>query len=277
MPIGRGRVRGSVLRVPASMIVCLALGALASAAPSVASVRDLGVSIGASYSTGTYGGIEPINVGSTYLGINTTLAGWRVDATLPHLFISSGGAAVNLDGVVLPGVGGSKINGFGDLTIRAVRSLPLGGSAPFDLSVALQTKLPTGEAGLSTGKLDAGIDVELSKPLGIVSPFLNAGYRTYGDTAELELTDGWLASAGAAAGWGKTTMIVSYDWAESPIAGPATHEIFGVAAGELSKGWGWALFASKGLSSGAADYMLGAGITRSFGQARVKPKAPPRR
>ena len=90
---------------------------------------------------------------------------------------------------------------------------------------------------MSTRRFDGGIDVEVAKSLGAVSPFLTAGYRTYGDSRDLELKDGWALSAGSTLTFGKATLIGSYDWAQSATDGPASHELFGVAAGELSSKW----------------------------------------
>lgn len=244
--------------------------------PSSVAAREVGVSVGASYSTGKYGGTDPIRIGSTYLGLNTSVSSWRVDATLPYLIIGTGGVAVDAGGLILPGEGRQKISGFGDLTLRASGPVTFGNNMPFDLRIALQSKVPTGEAGLSTGKLDGGIDVEVSTSIGPASPFLTAGYRTYGDSEDLELEDGWVLSAGSTLTLGKTTLIGSYDWAQSAVGGPASHELFGVAAGELSSNWGWAIFGSKGLSSGAADFSLGLGITRSFGKDLAKTVRPRR-
>jgi len=246
------------------------------ATPGSAAAREVGVSVGSSYSTGKYGGTDPITIGSTYLGLNAAVSDWRVDATLPYLIVGTGGAAVDAGGLVLPGKGRQNISGFGDLTLRTSGPVAIG-ELPFDIRLALQTKIPTGEAGLSTGKFDGAVDVEISKALGPVSPFFTAGYRTYGDSQDLELKDGWALSAGSTLTFGKTTVIASYDWAQSAVDGPASHELFGVAVGKLSARWGWTAFGSKGLSSGAADFMLGFGVTRSFGEGLATPIATKRR
>ena len=240
------------------------------AMPASVAAREVGISYGFTYSTGEYGGIDPIKIGSTYLGLNTTVGDWRLDATFPYLAIDSGGVAIDAGGLVLPGEGGRKTNGFGDLTLRASRPILNGENMPFDIRLAIQSKIPIGQAGLSTGQFDGGADVEVSKSVGLVSPFVSAGYRTYGDSNNLELEDGWVLSAGSTFTLGKITLIGSYDWAQSAMDGPASQELFGIAAGELSPNWGWTAFGSKGVSSGAADFMLGFGITRTFGKGSLK-------
>ncbi len=76
-------------------------------------------------------------------------------------------------------------------------------------------KVPTGPGSISTGEYDGGVDVEISKSIGNVSPFLKAGYRFYGDSPELELQNGWAGSAGATARVGKVILLGSYDWEQS--------------------------------------------------------------
>jgi hypothetical protein len=76
---------------------------------------------------------------------------------------------------------------------------------------------------------------------------------------------------------GTTALILSYDWAQSAVGGPASQELFAVTAGRLTPRLGWTLYGSKGLNSGAADFLLGAGVTRSFGPAPVNaPRRTPR-
>lgn len=239
--------------------------------PEAAAAREIGLSVGASYSSGRYGATHPIRIASTNFGANAEVGAWRVDATIPYLVISTAGAAVDAGGLVLPGNDRGSIRGFGDMTLRSSAPVPLGEDAPVDIRVAFQVKAPTGAAGLSTGKFDGGFDVEVSRAFGTFSPFVSAGYRIYGDGRDLKLADGWALSAGATRTWGKTTVIVSYDRAQSAVAGPASDEFFGIASGVLSPDWGWTAYGSKGLSAGAADFMLGFGITRGFGK---RPRAP---
>jgi hypothetical protein len=245
---------------------------LAALVPASGFAQELSASAGGSYSSGRYGGTERVEVATTYVGLSGTHSGWRVDATVPYLFIRSGGNAVDAGGIILPGEGGSSASGLGDATLRV--SGPLATDAPFNIALGAQVKLPTGGREVSTGKLDAAADIELSREVGALTPFVAVGYRTYGDSSELELTNGWSLSAGSSLAVGSTGLILSYEWSESAVGGPASQEVLAVAAGALNRRVGWTIFGSKGLSSGAADFMLGAGVTRSFGRG---PAARPRR
>jgi hypothetical protein len=251
--------------------VCIAI--IAVATPAAAAAQEVDVSLGGSYSSGKYGGEDSTELGSAYLNLGTTFSRWRIDTTMPYLSLRSGGAPVDVGGLPLPG--GVRASGFGDLTVRASRATRA--LAHFDIMVGAQVKVPTGEAGLSTGKLDASFDLELARPFGAVAPFVGVAYHSYGDSELIELQDGWSVSAGSSATLGNIALIGSYDWAESSVGGSAAHELSAIVVGPIARGWGWSFFGSKGLSSGAADFLFGAGITRSFGGSGTPSVRRPRR
>jgi hypothetical protein len=135
-------------------------------------------------------------------------------------------------------------------------------------------KLPTGAASVSTRKADFALDLEASRDVGRFSPTLAIGYRFLGDPDFLPLEDGWSLSAGTGVTLGKVFVAASYERSEAALGGPDPQEAFLLAAGPIAHGWSWNLFASKGLSAGAADYGLGAGIARSFGRKPARPIPP---
>lgn len=231
------------------------------AMPGALAAQEIDASFGGGYSSGRYGAAEPTELVSAYLSLGVTHEGWRLDATLPYLSLASGGEPVDVGGVTLPG--GQRSSGLGDATIRVSRFMPFAGS--FGLGVAAQVKLPTGDASLTTGKVDADLEVELSKDIGRFSPFVGARYSAYGDSAFLALSDTWSLSAGTSVTFGRSAVIAAYDWSQSSVGGPAAHEVGATFVTPLSSRWLWTAYASKGFSPGAADVSLGAGITRVFG------------
>jgi hypothetical protein len=236
--------------------------------PGQALAADLSVTTSASYSAGKYGGRERTQASVASLGASATFGEWTLSAALPYVNIDAGSSEVTVGGIVIrPKENGSALRGFSDLTLTAGRSLPLEW-LPVEVNVQGQVKLPTGAGAISTGKLDGGVDIELAKSFGSISPFLSAGYRFYGDSEDLELENGWLMSAGATLTRGKVTMIGSYDWSQSPV-GLTSKEIFAVASGPFGNGWNWTLYGSKGLNEGAAGKMFGFGVTRRFGSSRA--------
>lgn len=244
------------------------LGMLLVSASGGASAAQLSISSAGSHSSGRYGAEKPTSVTSSSVGATGRFGEWDVSATIPYLSIGVGGAELAVGGVVIqPDGRRGRVSGFGDAYITVGRTLALGDEFPVEVAIEGQVKLPTGARKLSTGKVDAGLDIELSSQFGSVSPFLSAGYRIYGDSAELELENGWALSAGATITHGGLTFIGSYDWSASPIGVPEAKEVFAVATGPLAQNWSWTLFGSKGLSEGAADLMFGIGFSRKFGSA----------
>ena len=237
--------------------------------PGVATARDFSISSGASLSSGRYGGADETRVSSSSLSLRSDLAGWQLGVTLPYLTIENGGdeAAVAANGfVVQPGQGRKRQSGYGDVQLRVERALPSSKLWPIETRIAANFKLPTGARRLSTGKVDTGVSVEFSRQFGRVTPYVSAGYRTFGDIGAFRLRDGWATSAGATVALRKVTFIASYERSNALVFGPAPREIFGVATGPLAPGLSWSVFGSKGLSAGSANLMVGTSITRSFGR-----------
>lgn len=232
----------------------------------VANAQDISASAGGSYSTGRYGGDTRIDVAIAYIGLTGTFSDWRLDATLPYLSISSGSGPVDIGGLVLPG-DAQKTRGIGDATLSVIA--PPVKFRFIDVGFSGQVKLPTGKSGLTTGKVDASADVEFSRDVGAFSPFVSVGYRTYGDSSQFRLFDGWAASAGSSFTKGRTTLIASYDWSQSAVGDTDSRELLAVAAGPITRSLGWSVYGSKGLNSGAADFLFGAGLTKSFGKSHV--------
>ncbi len=255
--------------------ICLCL-LLALALPAPGNAQEFGVGIGASRFSGRFGGTERSEIDSVYITANASTRGWRLDATLPYLRVNGAGT-IDIGGIIVPvdELGPSK--GVGDLTVRVTRSAPEPFNLPLNVAVAAQVKLPTGAAAVSTGRADGAFDVEISRDIDSFSPFLTIGYRVLGDLSYLPLKDGWSFSAGTGVTLGKIYINASYDWSQAAAGGSADpQEVLLLAAGPLGSGLSWSVLASKGLSSGAADFGFGAGITRSFGHKPVRPTSRPR-
>ena len=244
----------------------LFMAMLLISAPGGALAAQVSISSAASHSSGRYGAAKATTVTSTSLGANATLGEWEVSATLPYISVGVGGSELTVGGVVIqPQDGAERLEGFGDVYVTVGRSLPLPDDFPFEVGLKGELKLPTGARILSTGTIDGGVDIEFSRSFGAVAPFASVGRRFYGDTEDLELENGWVASAGATFTLLGLTLIASYEWAESPIGLPAAKEIFGVASGSFARNWNWTVFGSKGLNEGAADLMFGFGLSCTFG------------
>jgi hypothetical protein len=241
---------------------------LIASCPATAGAANYSVSTTGSLSSGRYGNTDETRVASSSIGVRTQIKDWELGVTLPYLTIDSGASgALSLNGAII-GRGDARRgrqSGYGDVTFRVSRALPLGDSFPVQARLTAHAKLPTGARSLSTGKLDSGVGVELTRTFGNVTPFVSANYRSYGDTRLVRLRDGWATSAGVMTNVGRVTVIASHESSQALVGGAGSRELFAAATGPLAPGWAWTLFGSKGYSTGAPNIMVGTSITRSFG------------
>ncbi|HEX8442634.1 MAG TPA: hypothetical protein VF631_03190 [Allosphingosinicella sp.] len=241
---------------------------LIASCPATAGAASYSISTSGSLSSGRFGGTDETRVASSTIGVRTQIKDWELGVTLPYLAIDSGASgALSIDGAI---IGGAEIrrgrqSGYGDVTLRVSRQLPIGQDFPVQARLTAHAKLPTGARSLSTGKLDTGVGVELSRSFGNVTPYLSASYRTFGDMRMVRLRDGWATSAGVMASFGRVTLVASHESSQALVGGAGSRELFAAATGPLAPGWAWTLFGSKGYSAGAPNLMVGTSITRSFG------------
>ena len=241
---------------------------LLAVCPATVSAATYSISNSGSLSSGRFGTTETTRIESSALGLRSQFGEWEVGVTLPYLSVESGGSsALSIGGAIVSGQSArrGRQSGYGDINLRVSRSLPLGADAPFQARLTAHAKMPTGSRAFSTGKLDGGVAVELSRTFGKVTPYLSTGYRTFGDSRMVRLRDGWATSAGVMASFGKVTLIASHESAQSVTFGPGSREVLGAATGPLAPGWAWTLFGSKGYSAGAPNLTVGTSLTRSFG------------
>lgn len=253
----------SVLIFAASTIALAAPASAQSvAAPAQASTNSsFTVTTGVDHSSGKYGLDQNTNITVVPIVGRLTTGDFEFVASMPYIWLNSpGGVVIGPDGHPIPGVptSGGKVNGFGDVTLGAKYDVPNAGD--FDINVGGGVKLPTANKnkGLSTGKADFNVGGEVGYTFGNVSPFIDVGYRWFGDPDGVDLRNGPTASVGTSVSFGKSVLIASYDYARAASAtAKDSHELFAglaVPAGERLTVTG---YGTKGLSQGSPDYGVG--------------------
>lgn len=229
---------------------------------------DLGVSFtaGADYSVGDYGGPANTKILVVPFSLRAKTGPLRISATLPYLRIDGPG------NIVGGGDGGPIVidpndptprevrEGLGDLSLAATYSLPSEALGGFEVDLGARVKLPTSSERkrLGTGKTDFAVSVDVARPVGAITPFVNVGYRMPGDPDGVELKNTFTTSVGATVSAGSTTLIASYDYSEASSAlAKDSHSLFGGLSVPVSERFSLIGYGTGGLSEGAADYGVG--------------------
>jgi hypothetical protein len=230
----------------------------------------MSLSSGASYSSGKYGTGEKTEIWVVPFSLRLRTGPLRLTATLPYLRLDS-------PGNVIAGVGGAPIivdpnasatrivrDGLGDLSLGAAYSLPSSVLGPLDIDIGGRVKLPTSSRhkGLTTGKTDFTVYTEFSYAIDTWAPYLNVGYRFFGDPEGINLRNGFSASLGTTKQFGRLVAIASYDYSQATTSAiKDSHELFAALSGPLTGSLNWTGYGIVGLSKGSPDFGLGLLLT----------------
>ena len=241
-----------------------------------ASDTMIDVSLGSIYAEGKFGTGSKTTIWSSALGARLRAGDWTFSASLPWMQIRS-------RSTIFTGIDSTPIlvatntaaarrisDGFGDLTLGAAYTIaPRSSPLEIELSGRAKINTATASSGLSSGRNDYAAGIDVSAPVGKVTPFASFSYRFLGDTNAYTLRDGPAASAGASYALGTGSfLLASYHYSRAATALVRdAHELF---AGASTRVRGTPLrvtgFATAGLSRGAAD--VSAGLALSLGVPR---------
>ncbi len=253
------------------MIIAAGICAAATAQPVLAQDEsdtgndtELSITSGVDFSSGDYGTGTDTEILVAPLNLRLGTGDFRLNASVPYIRIKGADNIVGGDGgpiVVDPNSPVRTRSGIGDLTLGANYAIPEDRFG-LGLDFGARVKLPTAETGLGTGKTDVSFSGEISRTFAMITPFAQAGYRIMGDPDGVELENVWFGSVGLSAAVGKSVVLASYDYRQSPNAlVEDSQEVFGAFSTPLSKALNFTLYGSAGLSNGAPDYGVGAMIT----------------
>jgi hypothetical protein len=235
----------------------------------------LSVSLGANHWSGDFGAPTKTKISSVLVSARYRHNGLRLNASIPWMRIKSQGAVFSgIDGAPLivaedPVMAARpRRDSIGDLTLGAAYLVPGSGAGGVDVDLIGKVKVPTrGKLeGVSTGKADYALGVEVSKPMGAFTPMASVRYRGFGNAGEWALRDGWAASVGGGYALSRDVVVLaSYDYAEaaSGYIGDS-HELVGGVSASLGRNLRATGFLSTGLSDGAADIGGGLSLTTGF-------------
>lgn len=267
----RGGVRQAAL---ATLLVAASHAGWAQtdAEPAASAVRHT-TAVGLYYSRGGYG--ESRDTRIRYLPVSHEVAtgSWRIKATVPLLEISGpANVLVNIGSV--GGFSGARAaqvsaDGLGDVSVNLTYEVPAwSANAPFiDISAELKAPTADPQQSLGTGRMDAGVQVDLYQLAGPLTVFASAGYR-YRRVSPFYagLENSFYGSLGASANWSDTLqygLIYDYRQPASAFTGE-THEVLPYLSWAMSPAWSLMLYTVSGFTEDSADFAAGMQLSRRW-------------
>lgn len=232
--------------------------------PAEARRVDLKWTTGFDFSRGDYGLDDTTTLFYMPFSLTVDIDRLRLKGTIP-LLLSDGPVRVELGG----GAEGTRSNsdlsaGLGQLQLGAsyLFDPPLRGLPFVELGGRLTLPTETREA-LGTGDVAFSAQIDLFRPVGILSPYVSAGRKWY-DSAGLR--DRFFTSIGASVELREGTSLgLAYDWLESTSnEAEDAHELVPYLSFGFAERWTFGPYAVIGLSKGSPDY--GVGMTLSVRQ-----------
>ena len=261
------------------VVIGLVMG-LASVAPALGADFDRwSFSTSVNYSVGDYG----TDSDTTIVYIPFTLGVRPVERlsislTVPYIYLSSDDVVVTGGGVAVRKRGGgtsvpsrrsTSESGIGDILLKASFIAVEESDLIPEIAPYLKTKFPTADEdrGLGTGEFDETIGVDLSKRLmERLFGYLTLAYTFIGDPPGTELRNSFGWSVGAA--YAVTPRLPVFAFLDGATAiSPGQSDPIELRAGaeyRLTKALKLTGSVTRGLTDGAADWGLGAGLALRF-------------
>jgi hypothetical protein len=129
------------------------------------------------------------------------------------------------------------------------------------LELTGRIKLPTADEdeGLGTGETDYTLQADVSKSFGALSSFATLGYRVLGDSSDLDLDDGFLASLGIGYRFSpRLNLGLAFDYREASTDGTDdSREIVPYTSYRCSDSVTLGTYGVVGLSDSSSDLAIG--------------------
>lgn len=227
------------------------------------------LSTGIDFTSGTYSG--DVDIEDTYIPLTATADYGHIAfrLTVPYLSISAPeGTIFPPGGEPLPGSGAlTTESGLGDI-IGSVTFYDVIRSQRLGLAMDLTGKISFGTAdedkGLGTGESDYSVQADFYKFLDDFTLLSSVGYRFYGDPAELDLNDVFMASLGAS--YRFTSNVnggLYFDFRESSIDGnDSIQELSVFVSRRVSENWRLHLYGLTGFTDSSPDWAGGVQVKR---------------
>ena len=227
-------------------------------------------STGVEYQRGDYSGEETVETQSVSNAVHLRAGRATFSAALPFNRIEApanvvgGGGLLGLPIIIDPTKPTTRTRreGVGDLRVGAAYALPP--VTGFDISIHSQVKLPTAQVGLGTGEADVSIGGDVSRSIGMITPFVSLAYTIPGSPEGYDLKNSLSARGGLALQLARGLRgNVSYAYARSISPSiPDEQQISTGLSASLNRSISLGIYGNAGLSNGSPD--VGAGLSLGF-------------
>jgi hypothetical protein len=243
-----------------------AYGAIAERTlPPVESDSQLSLLVGYEFSRGEFNDSDRTEISYVPLTLKYQNGPWIVGLTVPYIRINGPGDVVRgADGNLVissEASGRTTESGVGD--VLAALSYVFYPSSPAlpALELTGRIKLPTADEdeGLGTGETDYTLQADVSKSFGALSSFATLGYRVLGDSSDLDLDDGFLASLGIGYRFSpRLNLGLAFDYREASTDGTDdSREIVPYTSYRCSDSVTLGTYGVVGLSDSSSDLAIG--------------------
>lgn len=262
--------------------------------------RHWELSLGATFSDGSYGQPQRTDVAAFPLSLRYAAHGFWVRVTVPYVILRG---PINLLDTPQPGEGGGKVfgpggahdgapgppfflpgeaqvqgggmlphlpsihsDGLGDISLTAGYRFDLGERT--HLSMSSRLKIPTAsvEDGLGTGKVDVTLGGDIGRDIGRATITVGTRRRFTGRPAGTDLRDTWAIAGDFGYRLGKGVMAgLDYEWRQSVTPGfsPA-HDLTAWTSLPLKRDWRLELYGGTGFGRGSASAIGGVSVRWKF-------------
>lgn len=247
----------------------LGLALIAYVAPALAG--DWSLTYGLDYSSGKYGGSDTSETWYLPVIVKYAANSMTYKITVPYLRTTGAGSvSVGPDLTPLPDSKKTRktASGPGDVVVSATWTALDGSSGGLLLDVVTKLKLPTGDEkrGLSTGKADFALQLDLARSFGPVIGFGTLGWKKFGDPAGSNFHNPIYTSLGAAYRIsGDLSAGLAYDWRQKVSrAGAETSESTLFLSQKLNATQKMQFYLVRGFSTASPDWGGGLMLTQHF-------------
>jgi len=242
------------------MLAALTLGCY----PALAQESQLTFSVGAEYTTGTYGGTQDIEDVYVPFGLSYKQSQLLIRATVPFLSVKApSGTQIGPGGEPIPGSGQIETNsGLGDI-LFSLTYMDLWASDDGNFALDVTGKIKAGTAdeteGLGTGETDYSVQMDLYRFFDGFTLFGNLGYKFRGQPPGVSLDDVWFAAIGGSVRLNRQNRLgAAFDFRPSAYSGnDDIREISVNWSSQLREGLRLSTYVLAGFGDSSPDWGVG--------------------